>query len=48
MVGFAWNVGHGLTYKVLADDTQKVICWSHVCLASDTENQVEEAQHMQP
>jgi len=28
MVGFAWNVGHGLTYKVLTDDTQKIICRS--------------------
>jgi len=28
MVGFAWNVRHGLTYKVLTDDTQNVICRS--------------------
>jgi len=48
MVGFAWNVGHGLTYKVLTDDTQKVICRSHLRLASDAENQVEEARRMQP
>ena len=25
-VGFAWNVGHALTFKVLTDDTNKVIC----------------------
>jgi len=43
MVGFAWNVGHGLTYKVLTDDTQKVICRSRLRLASDSENKVEEA-----
>jgi len=48
MVGFAWNVGHGLTYKVLTNDTQKVICWSRLRLASDAENQVEEARRMQP
>jgi len=28
MVGFAWNVRHGLTYKVLTDDTQRIICRS--------------------
>jgi len=43
MVGFAWNVGHGLTYKVLTDDTQKIICRSRLGLASDAENKVEEA-----
>jgi len=43
MVGYACNVGHGLTYKVLTDDTQKVICRSRLRLASDAENQVEEA-----
>jgi len=48
MVGFAWNVGHGLPYKVLTNDTQKVICRSRLLLASDTESQVEEAQRMQP
>jgi len=30
MVGFAWNVGHGLTCKVLADETQKIICRSRL------------------
>ena len=24
-VGFAWNVGHALTFKILTDDTQKII-----------------------
>jgi len=48
MVGFAWNVRHGLTYKVLTDDTQRIICRSGLCLASDTENKVEEARRMQP
>jgi len=33
-VGFAWNVGHALTFKVLTDDTRKVICRSRVRLAS--------------
>jgi len=47
MVGFVWNVGHGLTYKVLTDDTQKIICRSRLRLASDAENQVEEARRMQ-
>jgi len=48
MVGFAWNVGHGLPYKVLTDDTQKIICRSRLRLASDAENQVEEARRVQP
>jgi len=48
MVGFAWNVGHGLTCKVLTDDTQKIICCSRLPLASDAENKVEEARRMQP
>ena len=25
MVGFSWNVGHALTFKVLTDDTRKII-----------------------
>jgi len=43
MVSFAWNVGHGLTCKVLTDDTQKIICRSRLRLTSDAENKVEEA-----
>jgi hypothetical protein len=27
-VGFAWSVGHALTFKVLTDDTKCVICRS--------------------
>lgn len=37
-VGFAWNVGHALTFKVLTDDTKKIICRSRVRLAIDGEN----------
>jgi len=48
MVGFAWNIGHGLTYNVLTDDAKKIICWSLLRLASEAQNQVEEARHMQP
>jgi len=48
MVGFAWNVGHGLTCEVLTDDTQQIICRSRLRLASDAENKVEEAQRIQP
>jgi len=48
MVGFAWNVGHGLTCKVLTDDTQKIICCSRLRLASDAENKAEEARRMLP
>jgi len=48
MVGFAWNVGHGLRYKVLADHAQRIICRSRLRFASDAENQVEEARRMQP
>ena len=37
-VGFAWNVGHALTFKVLTDDTKKVINRSRIRLAKDGEN----------
>lgn len=37
-VGFAWNVGHALTSKVLTDDTQKVIHRSRLRLAKEMEN----------
>ncbi len=37
-VGFAWNVGHALTFKVLTDDTKKIICRSRLRLAKDGEN----------
>ena len=37
-VGFAWDVGHALTFKILTDDTKKVICRSRVRLAKDGEN----------
>jgi len=47
MVSFAWNVGHGLTCKVLTDDTQRIICCSRLPLASDAKNKVEEARRMQ-
>jgi len=48
MVGFASNVRHGLTYKVLTDDTQQIICHSRLRLASDAKNKIEEARRMQP
>lgn len=37
-VGFAWNVGHALTFKILTDDTKKIICRSRVRLAKEMEN----------
>ena len=37
-VGFAWDVGHALTFKVLTDDTQKVIHRSRLRLADVMEN----------
>ena len=37
-VGFAWNVGHALTFKVLTDDSRKIICRSRLRLAKDGEN----------
>jgi hypothetical protein len=37
-VGFSKNVGHALTFKILADDTQKIIHRSQVRLASVGEN----------
>ena len=37
-VGFAFDVGHALTFKILTDDTKKIICRSRVRLAKDNEN----------
>ena len=37
-VGFSWDVGHALTFKILTDDTQKIICRSRVRIANDDEN----------
>ena len=37
-VGFAWSVGHALTFKILTDDTQRVINRSRVRLSKDGEN----------
>jgi hypothetical protein len=37
-VGFSKNVGHALTFKILTDDTQKIIHRSQVRLASVGEN----------
>ena len=37
-VGFAWDVGHSLTFKILTSDTNKVIERSRVRLALEGEN----------
>jgi hypothetical protein len=37
-VGFSWEVGHALTFKILTDDTQKIICRSQVRLGTEGEN----------
>ena len=37
-VGFAWSVGHALTFKVLTDDTQRIIHRSRLRLAKEMEN----------
>ena len=37
-VGIAENVGHTMTYKILADDTKKVIYRSNVCSALTKED----------
>jgi hypothetical protein len=37
-VGFAWHCGHALTFKILTDDTKKIIYRSRVRLAVDGEN----------
>jgi len=39
-VGFAWDVGHKLTFLVLTDDTRKVIKRSVLCLADSLENEI--------
>lgn len=39
-VGFAENVGHALTFKVLTDDTQKIIHRSRLRLAEHPDNEV--------
>lgn len=37
-VGCAWNVGHTTTFKILTDNTKKIVCWSCVRLAINGEN----------
>ena len=37
-VGFAWDVGHALTFRVLTDDTQELVPRSQLMLADDPEN----------
>ena len=37
-VGFSWDVGNAMTFKVLTDDTRKVICRSRIRLAAIGEN----------
>ena len=37
-VGFAWDVGHTLTFRVLTDDTQELAPRSQLMLADDPEN----------
>ena len=37
-VGFAWDVGHALTFKVLTDDSKRVLCRSRIRLCKDGEN----------
>ena len=37
-VGFAWDVGHALTFKILTDDTKMVICRSRLRIAKVGEN----------
>lgn len=37
-VGFAWDVGHALTFEVLTDDTRKIIKRSRLRLGTDGEN----------
>jgi len=39
-VGFAWDVGHKLTFLVLTDDSRKVIKLSVLCLANCPENEM--------
>jgi len=40
VLGFAWDVGHKLTFLVLADDTRKVIKRSVLRLADCPENEM--------
>ena len=37
-VGFSWDVGHALTFKILTDDTNKIISRSQLRLGKDGEN----------
>ena len=37
-VGFAWSVGHAITFKVLTNDTKRIICRSKVRLSKDRDN----------
>ena len=42
-VGFAENVGHDFTFRVLTADTHKIICRSRVRIAADGINKNVEA-----
>ena len=39
-VGFSWNVGHAMTFKILTDDTKRVICRSRIRLLDVPENHI--------
>ena len=41
-VGFSWDVGHAMTFKILTDDTKKIICRSRVRLAKEGEHNLME------
>ena len=37
-VGFSWSVGHSITFKILTDDSKRIISRSQLRLAKDGEN----------
>ena len=47
-VGFAWNVGHALTFKILTCDTHKIIYRSVVRLANDAHNNLKLDKQAKP
>ena len=39
-IGFSWNVGHAMMFKIYTDDTKKIICQSRIWLLDDPENHI--------
>ncbi len=39
-IGFSWDVGHAMTFKIVTDDTKKIICRSRIRLLDVPDNHI--------